>query len=105
MTMSVEAAAQVLREAMRATVKRHSLCYLIQGGLMIVAGVLALVYPVEGVSLEFFVTDWLHRTPLLIAVTLPQRSQTDTIWVERRAAWRSEMPMYWRKSGSNFASG
>jgi len=34
---------------------------------MIVAGVLALVYPVEGVSLEFFVTDWLHRAPLLIA--------------------------------------
>ena len=53
---------------------------------MIVAGVLALVYPVEGVSLEFFVTDWLHRAPLLIAVTLPQRSQTDTIWVERRVA-------------------
>ena len=61
---------------------------------MIVAGVLALVYPVEGVSLEFFVTDWLHRMPLLIAVTLPRRSQTDTIWVERRAAWRSGMPMY-----------
>jgi len=42
MSMSVEAAAQALREAMRETVKRHSLWYLIQGALMVVAGILAL---------------------------------------------------------------
>jgi uncharacterized membrane protein HdeD (DUF308 family) len=35
-----------MREAMRETVKRHSLWYLVQGGLMILAGILALVYPV-----------------------------------------------------------
>jgi uncharacterized membrane protein HdeD (DUF308 family) len=46
MTMSLEAAAQAMREAMRQTVKRHSLWYLVHGGLMIVAGILALVYPV-----------------------------------------------------------
>ena len=46
MSISLEAAAEVLREAMRETVRRHSLWYLIQGGLMIVGGVLALVYPV-----------------------------------------------------------
>ena len=46
MSMSLDAAAEVLREAMRETVRRHSLWYLIQGGLMIVGGVLALVYPV-----------------------------------------------------------
>lgn len=46
MSMSLEAAAEVLREAMRETVRRHSLWYLIQGGLMVVGGVLALVYPV-----------------------------------------------------------
>src|SRR5215469_10652773 len=46
MTMSLEAAAQAMREAMRQTVKRHSLWYLVQGGLMILAGILALVYPV-----------------------------------------------------------
>jgi uncharacterized membrane protein HdeD (DUF308 family) len=46
MTMSLEAAARAMREAMRQTVKRHSLWYLIQGGLMILAGILALVYPV-----------------------------------------------------------
>jgi uncharacterized membrane protein HdeD (DUF308 family) len=46
MTMSLDAAAQVMRQAMREKVKRHSLWYLIQGGVMILAGILALVYPV-----------------------------------------------------------
>jgi uncharacterized membrane protein HdeD (DUF308 family) len=46
MTMSLEAAAHAMREAMRETVKRHSLWYLAQGGLMVLAGILALVYPV-----------------------------------------------------------
>jgi uncharacterized membrane protein HdeD (DUF308 family) len=46
MTMSLEAAARAMREAMRQTVKRHSLWYLVQSGLMILAGILALIYPV-----------------------------------------------------------
>jgi|SRR5262245_61444826 len=46
MTMSLEAAAQVMRDAMRETVRRYSLWYLIQSALMIIAGILALVYPV-----------------------------------------------------------
>lgn len=45
MSMSLEAASEVMREAMRQTVKRHSLWYLIQSGLMILAGILALAYP------------------------------------------------------------
>ena len=46
MTISLEAAAEVLREAMRDTVRRHSLWYLVQGGLMIVGGILALIFPI-----------------------------------------------------------
>ena len=46
MTISLDAAAQAMREAMRETVRRHSLWYLIQSALMILAGILALVYPV-----------------------------------------------------------
>ena len=46
MTMSLEAAAQALREAMRETVRRHSLWYLVQGALMVLGGVLALFYPI-----------------------------------------------------------
>src|SRR5262249_588752 len=45
MTMSLEAAARVMREAMREKVKQHSLWYLVQGGVMVLAGILALVYP------------------------------------------------------------
>jgi len=43
MTMSLDAAAQVMREAMRETVRRHSHWYLVQGGVMVLAGILALV--------------------------------------------------------------
>ena len=43
-TISLEAAAAAMREAMRETVKRYSLWYLLQGILMVVAGILALVY-------------------------------------------------------------
>lgn len=46
MSMSLDAASQIMREAMRETVKRHSLWYLVQSALMILAGVLALIYPV-----------------------------------------------------------
>ena len=46
MALSLDAAAEVFREAMRDTVKRYSLWYLIQGGLLITAGVLAIIYPV-----------------------------------------------------------
>ncbi len=46
MAIPVDAAAAALREAIRETVKRYSLWYLIQGVLLVVAGVLALVYPI-----------------------------------------------------------
>lgn len=38
MSISLEAAAQAFREAMRQTVKRYSLWYLIEGVLLVVAG-------------------------------------------------------------------
>jgi uncharacterized membrane protein HdeD (DUF308 family) len=44
MSMSVESAARALREAMRETVKRHSLWYLVQGALMVLAGIVALTW-------------------------------------------------------------
>jgi uncharacterized membrane protein HdeD (DUF308 family) len=59
MSISLEAAAQVMREAMRETVKRHSFWYLVQGGLMILAGILALIYPaLSSVAVVFFL-GWL----------------------------------------------
>ena len=46
MTMSLDSAAEVFRAAMRETVKRYSLWYLIQGALLVVAGFLAIIYPI-----------------------------------------------------------
>jgi len=59
MTMSLDAAAQVMREAMRETVKRHSFWYLVQGGLMVLAGILALVYPVVSSFAVVSLLGWL----------------------------------------------
>jgi uncharacterized membrane protein HdeD (DUF308 family) len=40
---------------MRETVRRHSLWYLVQGALMVLAGLLALVYPVvSSAAVVFF---------------------------------------------------
>src|SRR6478736_662408 len=58
MTISLEAAAQVMREAMRETVKRHSLWYLVQGVLMVLGGLLALVYPVVSSVAVVLVLGW-----------------------------------------------
>ena len=59
MSISLEAASQVMREAMRQTVKRHSLWYLFQGGLMILAGILALLFPVASSIAAVVFLGWL----------------------------------------------
>src|SRR6476469_1328584 len=45
MAISLDAAAAAMRDAMRDTVRRYSLWYLVQGILMVVTGVLALISP------------------------------------------------------------
>lgn len=57
--ISVDAAAQAMREAMRETVKRHSLWYLIQGGLMVLTGIVALVYPLVASKAVIIFLGWL----------------------------------------------
>ena len=57
--ISLEAASQAMREAMRATVKRYSLWYLIQGGLMMLGGLLALLYPLFSSVALFVLLGWL----------------------------------------------
>ena len=77
MSMSVEAAAQALREAMRETVKRHSLWYLIQGALMVVVGILALICPVVSSVAVVFLLGWL----LIISGIVQGISLIDTRYV------------------------
>ena len=43
--ISLDAAAAAMRDTMRDTVRRNSLLYLLQGVLMVITGVLALIYP------------------------------------------------------------
>src|SRR4051794_3203854 len=59
MALSLDAAAEVFREAMRDTVKRYALWYLIQGVLLIAAGVLAIIYPVLSSAAVVVLLGWL----------------------------------------------
>jgi uncharacterized membrane protein HdeD (DUF308 family) len=59
MAMSLDAAAEVFRDAMRETVKRHSLWYLIKGVLLVVAGVLAVIFPAISSTAFIVILGWL----------------------------------------------
>ncbi|MDR6633998.1 uncharacterized membrane protein HdeD (DUF308 family) [Phyllobacterium sp. 1468] len=59
MTMSLDSAAEVFRAAMRETVKRYSLWYLIQGALLVAAGVLAIIYPILSSVAVIIMLGWL----------------------------------------------
>jgi uncharacterized membrane protein HdeD (DUF308 family) len=59
MAIPLDAAAAALREAMRETVKKYSFWYLVQGVLMAVAGVLALVYPFIASVAIVYLLGWI----------------------------------------------
>ena len=59
MVMSLDAAAEVFREAMRETVKRYSLWYLVEGALLVVAGVLAILFPIVSSEAVVVLLGWL----------------------------------------------
>jgi len=59
MSVSLEAAAQAYREAMRQTVKRYSIWFLIEGVLLVVTGILALLYPVISSVAVVIMLGWL----------------------------------------------
>ena len=59
MALSLDAAAEVFREAMRDTVRRYALWYLIQGILLIAAGMLAIIYPVISSAAVVVLLGWL----------------------------------------------
>ena len=57
--MSLDQAAEVMRSAMRDVIKRHSLWYLLQGGLMVLAGVVAFLFPVFSSVAVVLMLGWL----------------------------------------------
>ena len=57
--MSVDQAAEVMRSAMRDVIKRHSILYMLQGALMVFAGLIALIFPVFSSVAVIVVLGWL----------------------------------------------
>jgi uncharacterized membrane protein HdeD (DUF308 family) len=83
MSISLDAAAEVLREAMRETVKRHSLWYLVQSGLMIIGGVLALVYPVVTSAAVVTLLGWvLIISGAVQAISLIGARRVPNFWLQ-----------------------
>ena len=83
MTMSVEAAAQALREAVRETVRRHSTWYLIQGALMVIGGIVALVYPfVSSVAVVLFLGWILIISGIVQGISLIGAQNVPNFWLQ-----------------------
>lgn len=55
----MDEAAAVFRDAVRETVRRHSLFYLIQGVVLVAAGILAVIYPVISSVAVITLLGWL----------------------------------------------
>ena len=82
-TISVDAASGLLREAMRETVKKHSLWYLAQAGLMIAAGVLALIFPVASSIAAVSFLGWiLIFTGIFQGISLIGAANVPHYWLQ-----------------------
>lgn len=83
MAIPMDAAAAALREAMRETVKRYSFWYLIQGVLLVVAGVLALIYPfIASVAIVFLLGWILIVSGVLQGIGLIGASNVPHYWLQ-----------------------
>ena len=82
-TTSLEAAAAAMRDAMRDTVRRYSLWYLLQGILMVVTGVIALVYPaIASVAIVRLLGWFLIISGILQAIGLIGAREVPFFWME-----------------------
>src|SRR6516225_11096024 len=83
MSMTLDAAAAAMREAMRETVKRHSLWYLIQGALMVIVGILALIYPlVSSVAVVLFLGWMLIISGIVQGISLFDARNVPHFWLQ-----------------------
>jgi uncharacterized membrane protein HdeD (DUF308 family) len=82
-SMSVETASQVIREAMREKVKRHSFWYILQSVLMILGGILALVFPIiSSVAIVIFLGWLLIFSGILQAFSLIDVRHVPHFWLQ-----------------------
>src|SRR6516164_6670839 len=83
MSMTVENAAEVLRESMRETVKRHSSWYLVQSILLVLAGVLALIFPaISSVAVVFYLGWLLIISGVLQGINLIDVHHVPNFWIQ-----------------------
>ena len=72
-----------MRDAMRETVKRHSLWYLIQGILMVLGGILALAYPLFTSATVVLFLGWvLIITGLVQGISLIGAKNVPHFWLQ-----------------------
>jgi uncharacterized membrane protein HdeD (DUF308 family) len=83
MSMSLDEAAEVFKDAMRQTVRRYSLWYLVQGCLLVAAGVLAIIYPVISSVAVIVLLGWLLITSgVLQGISLIGAGQVPHFWLQ-----------------------
>jgi len=83
MAMSLDAAAEVFREAMRGAVKRYSLWYLVEGVLLVAAGFLAIIYPVFSSTAVIVLLGWLLVISGLVqALSLISARHVPHFWLQ-----------------------
>lgn len=83
MSISVNEASAVLRAAVRDTIRRRSWLFLAQGGVMVVAGVLALVFPVFASAGVVSLLGWLLIISGLVQVVgLVGATQVPYFWLQ-----------------------
>jgi uncharacterized membrane protein HdeD (DUF308 family) len=80
---SLDAAAGAMRDAMRDTVRRYSLWYLVQGILMVVIGILALISPWTASAAIVLLLGWfLIISGVLQGIGLIGARQVPYFWLE-----------------------
>ncbi len=83
MPTSLDAAAEAMREALRETVKEHSTWYLVQAALMILAGLLALIYPLAStVAVVIFLGWLLIITGIVQGISLIGAGKVPHFWLQ-----------------------
>jgi uncharacterized membrane protein HdeD (DUF308 family) len=83
LAISLDAAAEAFREAMRETIKKYSLWYLIEGALLIVIGVLAIIFPLFASTAAVILLGWLLIISGVVqAISLIGAGQVPHFWLQ-----------------------
>ena len=83
MAMTMAQASAAMRDAMRETIKRYSLWYLLEGVLLVIVGVVALVYPyIASVTLIFLLWWVLIISGVLQGIGLIGAKDVPHFWLQ-----------------------